>query len=311
MMEDKIRDTLGTIGVVGLGNMGLALAGRVAKQFRVIGTDLSTERQAAARQAGIDVGTLDDLTAQCNIVLLSLPHPKISQAVAGAIAAAPGKVDLVLETSTVTPADMAAVQKTLASAKIEVLDAAILSGVKPMESGTAGMLVAGAKPAIQRIEPLLEAITSNRRVMGRLGSAMAAKVVNNAVAHVVMVLLGEAVGLARTAGVDLHEMVKILAEEKGGLMRPLTHRIAERGFSANYEGGMPLEAARKDSILAQEMAHDLGVPVFTIPAAHSVYDMAMANGWAREDYAALLKLWEQWCKVSFADAGASAKISSH
>lgn len=301
-MVNKTQDELGTIGVVGLGNMGLALAERVARRFQVMGTDLSEERCSAARQAGIEVGGLSDLTRECDIILLSLPHPKASLAVANAISTDSGAVKLVLETSTVTPADMTALQQTLAGSQVEVLDVAILSGVKPMQTGTAGLLVAGSRSAIEHIEPLLEAITSNRHVLGGLGTGMAAKVINNAVAHVVMVLLGEAMGMARTAGVDSDAMVKILAEDNGGLMRPLTHRIAERAFSDNYEGGMPLEAARKDSILAQEMAHHFGVPIFTIPAAHSVYDMAMSNGWARNDYASLVKLWEQWCKISFVKA---------
>jgi 3-hydroxyisobutyrate dehydrogenase len=194
---------------------------------------------------------------------------------------------------------MTTLQRTLAGAKVEVLDVAILSGVKPMNTGTAGLLVGGSQAAIARIEPLLEAITSNRRILGGLGTGMAAKVINNAVAHVVMVLLGEAMGMAKSADVDPNEMVGILSEDNGGLMRPLMHRIAERAFSNDYEGGMPLEAARKDSILAQEMAHHFGVPLFTIPAAHSVYEIAMSNGWARNDYASLVKLWEQWCKISF------------
>lgn len=304
-MAGNAKIDLGTIGVIGLGNMGLALAQRVATQFPVIGSDLSPERQSMAREADIEVGELTDITRRCNIVLLSLPHPKVSLSIAKAIGSSQGVVDTILETSTVTPSDVIALQHVLTGTGIEVLDMAILSGVKPMQSGTAGLLVAGASPTIDRIEPLLETITSNRHVLGALGTGMAAKVINNAVAHAVMVLLGEAMAMAKTAGVDLNEMVTILAEDKGGLMRPLTHRIAERAFSGHYEGGMPLEAARKDSILAQTMAQDAGVPIFTISAAHTVYDIAMSNGWARDDYASLVKLWEQWCGVSFVQAPGS------
>ena len=57
---------------------------------------------------------------------------------------------------------------------------------------------------------------------------------------------------------------------------------------------MPTEAARKDSVLALRLAQEAGVPLFAIHAAHIPYELAVANGLGREDYAALAKLWEQW-----------------
>jgi 3-hydroxyisobutyrate dehydrogenase len=65
---------------------------------------------------------------------------------------------------------------------------------------------------------------------------------------------------------------------------------------------MPLEAARKDSLLAQQLAQDAGIPIFTIPAAHGVFEIAISAGWAREDYSALAKLWENWQDCSFIQA---------
>jgi 3-hydroxyisobutyrate dehydrogenase len=79
-----------------------------------------------------------------------------------------------------------------------------------------------------------------------------------------------------------------------GLHRPLTYRYAERIAKGDYAGGMPLDAARKDSVLALQLAQTLGVPLFAIQGSHSVYDMAAAAGYGREDYAAVAKLWADW-----------------
>lgn len=287
------------IGVVGLGNMGLAIAQRLNAEFRVIGTDLSTDRQNDARALGIEISDLSTITTSCTTVLMSLPRPKASLSVVGAIAANPGIVDCVLETSTVTPADIRASKAVLEVRGIELIDAAILSGVAQMRKGTAGLVLAGNRDQIEQLSAVFNALTPNQRILGQSGSAMAAKVINNAVAHVVMVLLSEAVAMTKASGVEITEMIDLLASPDGGLMRPLTHRIGERVLQGDYEGGMSLEAARKDSVLAQQLAQDAAVPLFTIPAAHSVYEMALAAGYAREDYAALAKLWEEWGHTSF------------
>ena len=57
---------------------------------------------------------------------------------------------------------------------------------------------------------------------------------------------------------------------------------------------MPLDAARKDSVLALQLAQTLGVPLFAIQGSHSVYDIGVAAGYGRDDYAVVAKLWADW-----------------
>ncbi len=298
-MDDWNSAAVGRIGIVGLGNMGLAIAEQLNGRFSIVGTDLSPERQAEANNVGIETAEFGTITTTCRTILLSLPHPRASLQVAAAIARDSGIVECVVETSTVTPADVLAVKASLAAAGVELIDVAILSGVAQMRSGTAGLVLAGDAARRRALAPVFDALTTKQTHLNASGTAMAAKVINNAVAHVVMVALSEAIAMSDASGLDADTIVQILAAPDGGLMRPLTHRIAERVFDGDYEGGMSLEAARKDSMLAQQLAQSSGIPLFTIPAAHSVYEIAMSRGWAREDYAALAKLWEEWGDTSF------------
>jgi 3-hydroxyisobutyrate dehydrogenase-like beta-hydroxyacid dehydrogenase len=59
---------------------------------------------------------------------------------------------------------------------------------------------------------------------------------------------------------------------------------------------MPLDAARKDSTLALELAQSLGVPMFAIQGSHTIYEIASAAGYGRDDYAAIAKVWADWGK---------------
>ena len=86
------------------------------------------------------------------------------------------------------------------------------------------------------------------------------------------------------------------------MLRPLLHRVRERMKYGDFDGGMSVTNARKDSCLALETAQQLGVPLFAISASHTPYEIAAANGLGEADYAALSRLWEEWAKIIFKDA---------
>ena len=109
-----------------------------------------------------------------------------------------------------------------------------------------------------------------------------------------MVVLAEAGAMASASKVSIDKLIELWKDPQMGIQRPLTHRLAERILNEDYVGGMPMDAACKDSHLALSLAQSSGVPLFAIQACHSVYEMAVASGLARDDYAAVAKLWTQW-----------------
>tara|TARA_R110002020_G_scaffold65413_4_gene172779 strand:- start:1265 stop:2170 length:906 start_codon:yes stop_codon:yes gene_type:complete len=282
------------IGLIGLGNMGAAVASRLVGAGRLIGFDLDPSRRDSAAAEGVDV--VDTLAAfgACRIVLLSLPAPAISMSVARELGAILERGSIVVETSTVNPDDMRRMSALLAESGIRSADVAILSGVGGMRAGSSVLLAGGADAELDELEPALSAMSSSVIRFGAIGAGMAAKVVNNAVAHAVMVVLAEASAMAQSNGIELENLLDLLQDPEAGLMRPLTHRMRERVVHRDFEGGMPTEAARKDSVLALELAQSHGVPLFAIQGAHTVYELAMAAGLGRDDYASIATLWEQW-----------------
>lgn len=284
------------IGLCGLGQMGLPVAERLATAHEVLGYDIAQERRALARahERVTTTDRLDDLAA-CGTIVLCLPNPAVSRSVLGDLAGTMAHGTLVIEASTVLPSDVREWATLLAPVGARVLDAAILSGVAQMASGTATLLVGGSMIDVDAARGVLDALGgAGWSRFGDLGAGMAAKVVNNGVAHAVMVVLVEAFAMARAEGIDLADVAAILGRPDGGLLRPLTHRVMERVARGDYEGGMPLEAARKDSTLALAMAQHSGTPLFATQAAQSVYDVALAADLGRADYAAVATLWEGW-----------------
>jgi 3-hydroxyisobutyrate dehydrogenase-like beta-hydroxyacid dehydrogenase len=285
-----------TIGIIGLGNMGTAVAGRLQARFQVIGFDTDDARRDLNLSRGVSlVESPAAMVDRTTTIVLSLPRPAISAAtVRSLVEAGLGPNHLVIETSTVLPLDARNDADVCLDAGAGYIDAAILSGVKSVEDGLTQLLVGGSEDGVHRATPVLDAITTNRRHLGPIGAGMAAKVINNAVAHDVYVVLAEAVALGKANGISLGTIVDMFSDPEAGLIRPLTHRVAERLADGDFAGGMPVDAARKDSQLALEMAQQNNVPLFATQAAHSVYEMAVAAGMGRQDYSAVATLWDTW-----------------
>ncbi len=283
------------VAVYGLGNMGFPLATRIAARFPVQVFDLNAGMLARATgELGAEVIADPHALSSTPVVVLCLPSPKASMVVLRQIAPHLPRDAVVVETSTVNPEDVIACRDVLAPHGIRIVDASLMAGVSQMEAGTASLLIGGEEGAIAACRPVLDAIAEKQIVFGDLGTGAAAKVINNAVAHAVMVVVAEAGSMATATGVSIDKLIGLLSDPQMGLHRPLTYRFAKRVVEGDYEGGMPLDAARKDSRLALDLAQTEGVPLFAIQASHSVYEMASRAGYSRDDYAAIAKLWSDW-----------------
>jgi len=288
-----------TVGVIGLGNAGGSVAGALAAKVPVVGFDLDPGRREVASGVGVEtVDSVEAVAAKAKRVLLSLPKPEISIAVTEALAASANRPELVIETSTVTPGTAHASHEICAAQGIAYVDAAIAGGVASMAAGKITFFLGGAEADKALARPILDLIADGIYDLGPIGAGMGTKVVNNGVMHALMVVLIEAFAMSNKLGVPSQTMIDILNREEG-LLRPLVHRVQERMQQGNYQGGMSVTNARKDSVLALETAQQLGVPLFATLAAHTPYEIAEARDMGDLDYASLASLWEEWADVSF------------
>lgn len=287
------------IGVIGLGNAGLALAGALAKHQEVLGFDRKAERLAAAQQSGVGIcDSIAELARFSDIIFLSLPTPEASRSVAQSMSSVDLSGKLLVETSTVDPKDVAWLLEFAQSHGASVMDAAVLGGIQNLAEGKTTFLVGADEAVYARVKAILESVSKKIFYMGPAGNGMRIKLINNAVAHTTMVVLLEAAAMAAKSDIPL-DVFYALMNSDSGLTRPLTHRLKERAYRGDYEGGMSTANARKDSLLALAMAQELHVPVFTMQASHTVYEIAMRQGLENLDYASIATLWEGWGDVSF------------
>lgn len=290
-----------TVGLIGLGNAGSALAEALLRKTAVAGYDVDPKRVEVAKGLGVEcVPSVEAVAAQADTVMLSLPKPDISRAVVVALVGAENSPKRVIETSTITPKVARDLHAVCHAAGVGFIDAAIGGGVQSMAAGDVTFLVGGGDADVAASWPVLEMLARTIHHLGPVGAGSGAKVVNNGVMHALMVVLIEAGAMAKQLGIAMPKLQEILGRSDG-IMRPLEHRFGDRMQNGDYVGGMSVSNARKDSTLALQTAQDLGVPLFATLAAHTPYEIAEQLGQGEMDYSSLAKLWETWCGIDFAE----------
>jgi len=286
------------VGLIGLGNAGMALAQALSSSFEIFAYDLDQNRLNEAQELGCNKAlNSEDVASKARVILLSLPTPKATKTVCQSLANTSLEGSLIIETSTVAPSDIQWMIDFFTPKGASVVDAAIVGGIQKLSQGKTTFLVGASESDYARAKPVLSTAAEEIFHLGNAGTGMRAKLVNNAIAHTTMVMLLEGAALAQKVGVPLDVFYSLMSRESG-LMRPLTHRFGERIKNQNFKGGMSTDNACKDSSLILDLARELGVPLFTMQASHTVYDIAKCEGLGQLDYAAISKLWERWLDIN-------------
>lgn len=265
------------IGVVGLGRMGLAMAGTLTRKgHEVTGFDLMPQARERARAAGITVEErLDDLLSSADLVLSSLPRDADVEAIVegpqGLMAQAPGR--LLVDTSTVAPATTRRLAPLLASRGHGLIDAPVSGGPAGAEAGALTFMVGGDRAHVARARPLLEALGKAVVHVGDSGAGNLAKLVNNLFCATHLAGVGEALRLAAALAVDparLFEAVNAASGRSAVSEVNLPRWI----LSGSFDSGFTMGLMRKDVRLAAGLAPATGL---RLPLTRAVSELWEAS----------------------------------
>ena len=210
------ESSLPTVGVVGLGAMGLPIAGHLARAgVPVVVADLDEVAVRTCVDQGMTAADGPaDLAARSDVVLVVVPSDDDVRAVCegdtGLLAGArPGCV--VLLCSSVRPDTCEAVTAAAPSG-VGVLDAALTGGVRGAENGRINLLVGGDPEALDRVRPALAAWTSSVHHLGPLGAGQVGKTVNNLIHWAQIAAIVESLELGRRYGLDVPTLRRALLD---------------------------------------------------------------------------------------------------
>jgi 3-hydroxyisobutyrate dehydrogenase len=174
--------------------------------------------------------------------------------------------------------DRAEVQRlaALAAARgIGTLEAPVTGGVHRAASGRITILVGGAAELFTRHRPLLAAMGGEILHIGPLGAASTIKVITNMLAFVHLVAAGEALMLAKRAGIDLATAFAAIRASSGN---SFVHETESQVIlSGSYDIGFTLDLAAKDLGLAMALGRQHGVPLEVAGLVESIFARARAR----------------------------------
>ncbi|WP_157792911.1 NAD(P)-dependent oxidoreductase [Bordetella genomosp. 8] len=283
-----------TVGVLGIGIMGSAIAANLVKAgFQVIGYDpLPAARAALESAGGLAVSTPEHAIREARCLILCLPSEAALCEVSRQIAAAGRDGLIVAETSTLPiPAKQQAAD-LLSARGITLLDTP-LSGTGA-QAVTRDLVVyaSGDAAAVEAMKEVFDGFARVTYNIGAFGNGMRMKLMANLLVAIHNISTAEALLMGQRMGIDMDLAVQVLADGAGG-SRMLQVRGPAMAAGTWDEATMKVSIWQKDMKLIAAALADANVPAPLFSACIPVYNAAMGMGHGESDTAAVYDVLEK------------------
>ncbi len=234
-----------------------------------------------------------DVAHQVDIVITMLPNSPDVELVAlgknGIIDGARSGLTLV-DMSTISPIVSKKVGAALAAKGVRMLDAPVSGGEKGAIDGVLSIMVGGDKAVFEAVLPIFQAMGKTITHLGPLGAGGFTKLANQIIVAVNLTALGEALTLARKAGLDRDLTLTALA---GGLAgSKCLEQKRPNYLSGSYKPGFKIDLHYKDLGLIMESARELGVPLPATAVVQELFSALRVRGQGGLDHSAVITLLE-------------------
>jgi 3-hydroxyisobutyrate dehydrogenase-like beta-hydroxyacid dehydrogenase len=282
-----------TIGFVGLGRMGSAMASNLAAAgHSILGFVRRPEQIEMLAGLGIHAVTGMEPIFECDIVITMLPDDAaVREVVFGGersgLAAGLARGAIHLSMSTISPhcsTELAAEHARCGQAYVA---APVLGNPDAAHAHQLFILAAGAAADVDRCRPLFDSMGQRTFVIGTdPAAANFVKLASNAMSGATAEILGEVMALARKRGVEPVQLLAILTETMfGGRAHALYgEKIAAQHYA---KGGFIMPLGLKDIKLALAEADEAAVPMPTLDVVRDRLIAGIAHGYADLDLSAL------------------------
>jgi len=282
---------MSTIGIVGLGLLGHAIASRLIKAgHTVIGFDVLPDRVSAlTAMGGTPASSAAAVAQSAEAVCTLLPSLATAEAAilgAGGILAGARPDLAVIQMSTISPTLTERLAREVTARGLGFLDCPVSGTSSMVERGDGIFFAGGDRALFERWQPVLESVLARAVLVGRVGQAMVLKLVANLLVALNSAAAAEALTLARKAGLDLPLALDVLNASAGASsMLKVRGPMIVRG---EFPAQMKLDLFMKDIHLMQEAATAVGAPLPFTDLAERLYAAAQAQGHGGEDLAVVV-----------------------
>lgn len=293
------------LGFIGLGIMGKPMALNLCRAGYALNVHA---RRAEMMQPLVEVGAIacdsPRTVAERSDIIFTIVSdtPDVEQVILGDNGIIHGaKADsLVIDMSSISALTTRTIAQSLAAKNIEMLDAPVSGGDKGAIAGTLSIMVGGKVEQFQRALPLLEVMGKNIVHIGDNGAGQIAKTCNQVLITQTIVAVGEALLLAKAAGVDPANVRQALL---GGFANSrILDLHGQRMLDHAFEPGFKLKLHQKDMRIAMQTIQELGLSMQGTALASQYLNVLVGAEQGELDSAALVLAQERINDISLNDA---------
>ncbi len=275
-----------SLGWIGTGRMGYAMAERLAKG----GCDVAVWNRTKEKAQPLEkygakvVNQLDELSTKDILFVMVSTYDDVKQVIGKTLAK--GKPKMVVECSSISLEGSAELRQTLASKGIEYLAAPVSGNAKVIKAGKLTFVVSGPKAAYEKAKPYLDMMGTGSSYVGEGELARIAKICHNVMLGVVIQNLCEITILAEKAGMPRHAFLDFLNKSVMGSMftRYKTPALVNLDFHVTFTPKL----LRKDLDLGLEAGRKFDVPMPLSALTRDLLQQMIGHGMTEQDFSTLL-----------------------
>jgi 3-hydroxyisobutyrate dehydrogenase len=284
-----------TVGFIGLGRMGSAMAGNIQKAgYPMVVHDVREAATMPLLQGGAElVSSPAEVGRRSEVIFTSLPRPEDVEAVATrpeGLLEGIREGSVYLDLSTCGPDLVRRLEPMFRQKGAHVMDAPVLSSPTRAVMRSLIVMVGGERAVYERIQPMLDAFADKVIYAGSLGSGCICKLVHNMMSFAMGQVVAEGLTLGVKAGVELEAL---LESGSRGLLGARQELLAQTVFRGQFEPpSFTLALSRKDVGLATELGRQTNVPMPVANLVEQLLVQGINRGWAEQDYTVAFRLQE-------------------
>ena len=285
-----------TVGMIGLGIMGRPMAKNLIKAgLPVVVHSRSQGPVDELVGAGAKRGSSPkDVAAQVDVLITMLPNsPEVEEVALGkdGIIESARRGLLFLDMSTISPLVSQKVGKALAGKGVRMLDAPVSGGEKGAIDAALSIMVGGEKADFEAALSIFQTLGKTITHLGPLGAGGFTKLANQIIVAVNLTALGEALTLAKKAGLDRALTLKALG---GGLAgSKCLEQKTPNYVAGTYNPGFKIDLHFKDLGLIMESGRALGVPLPCTAIVQELFNAMRVKGRGGLDHSGVITLLEE------------------
>ena len=283
------------IGFIGLGIMGRPMAKNLLKAgHSLVVHNRSRGVVEELGREGAKVATSPrEVAAQSDVLITMLPNsPDVEDVALGKNGIIDGARSglLYADMSTISPIVSQKVGAALSAKGVKMVDAPVSGGEKGAIDAALSIMVGGDKAVFDTLLPIFQVMGKTITLLGPLGAGGFTKLANQIIVAVNLTALGEALTLAKKAGLDREQTLTALG---GGLAGSRCLEQKKPNYvSGTYNPGFKIDLHYKDLGLIMDAARALGVPLPATAVVQELFSALRVKGKGGLDHSGVITLLE-------------------